>query len=428
MRTWRIVWLALGGLFRTPLRALLTSLGVTIASGALVSMVGFALGIQANAEAPFEQLGLLNNIEVSRRQGGDSKASPTLDDAALQRMETLPRVALAYPEFRAQNVKISYRDQTETSIALGLPREALRFGPVRELLTAGGPFGLASEPEVILGEPLVEDLGFTSPAEAIGKVLTLNTAGLAQDDESTFKFHRQELPVTVVGVYRSPGRGPRFAGRGIILPVELMKDIPGVDFSSAIEALQAGRETGGYQRVIVRVEHPSDLAKVEKNIKEMGFKTHSLLEDLEEMRTFFVFLDVLLASVGTVALVVAGLGIINTLLMSVLERRQEIGIYKAIGASNGDLMVLFLTEASILGLAGGIGGLGLGRLVSWLIQVVINAYVRTQGVQTHLEVFQFPPWLLGATVLFSMIVAVVAGVYPAMRAARVDPIQALRAE
>ena len=176
------------------------------------------------------------------------------------------------------------------------------------------------------------------------------------------------------------------------------------------------------------MEHPTDLAEVGKSIKEMGFKTHTLLEDLEEMRTFFVFLDVLLASVGTVALVVAGLGIINTLLMAVLERRQEIGIYKAIGASNGDLVVLFLTEASILGFAGGIGGLGLGRFVSWLIQIVINAYVRTQGVETHLEVFQFPPWLLGATVLFSMVVAVIAGVYPAMRAARVDPIQALRAK
>ena len=170
-------------------------------------MVGFALGIQANAEAPFEELGLLNNIEVSERQGEDSEDSPPLDDAALERMEALPHVTLAYPEFRAQNMEISCGDQTETSIALGLPREALRFGPVRELLTAGGPFGLDSKPEAILGEPLVEDLGFKSAAEAIGKVVTLNTSGLAQDDESTFKFQRQEVPVTVVGVYKTPGMG-----------------------------------------------------------------------------------------------------------------------------------------------------------------------------------------------------------------------------
>ncbi len=428
MRICRIAWLALGGLFRTPLRALLTCLGVTIASGALVSMVGFALGIQANAEAPFEELGLLNNIEVSPKNGENAETSPPLDDAALQQMETLPHVTLAYPEFRLQNVEISHGEKTETSFALGLPRDALRFGPVRELLTAGGPFGLQFKPEAILDEGLVEDLGFASPAEAIGETITLGTSGLARDDEDTFKFERQELTVTVVGVYKSPGMGPRFAFRSIILPVELMKDIPGVDFSSALEALRAGRKAGEYRRVIVRVEHPSNLTEVEKSIKKMGFKTHTLLEDLEQMRTFFVFLDVLLASVGTVALVVAGLGIINTLLMAVLERRQEIGIYKAIGASNGDLVVLFLTEASILGLVGGVGGLGLGRFVSWLIQVAINTYARSQGVEDHLAMFQFPPWLLAATVLFSIIIAVVAGVYPAMRAAKVDPIQALRAK
>ena len=428
MRTWKMIQLALGGLFRTPLRALLTCLGVAIASGALVSMVAFALGIQAQAEAPFEELDLLNNIDVSPRSDEESHDSPTLDDAALDRMAALPHVTLAYPEFQAVDVEISYAGQTETNAALGLPREASRFGPVRDLLVAGGPFGLKSQPEAILGESLVEALGFASPDQAIGRVVTLNTAGLAQDDASTFKFQRQELRVTVVGVYKFPRMGPRFFGRSIILPVELIKDIPGVGFSSAIEALRAGRDAAGYKRAVVRVRHPGNLAEVEKSVQEMGFKTHTVLSDLEEMRTFFVFLDVLLASVGTVALVVAGLGIINTLLMAVLERRQEIGIYKAIGASHGDLLVLFLTEAGILGLVGGIGGLGLGRAVSWLIQIAINAYARGQGVEDHLTVFEFPLWLSAATVLFSMTVAVIAGVYPALRAASADPIQALRAK
>ena len=139
-------------------------------------------------------------------------------------------------------------------------------------------------------------------------------------------------------------------------------------------------------------------------------------------------MDVLLASVGTVALVVAGLGIINTLLISVLERYQEIGICKAIGASDGDLVVLFLTEAGIIGLLGGVGGLLLGRVVSWLLEMGVNAYARSQGLTAHLDLFAFPLWLLAATVLFAVVISVLAGVYPALRAARVDPIQALRRE
>jgi ABC-type antimicrobial peptide transport system permease subunit len=137
---------------------------------------------------------------------------------------------------------------------------------------------------------------------------------------------------------------------------------------------------------------------------------------------------VLLGCVGTVALVVAALGIVNTLLMSVLERYQEIGIYKAIGASDGDLLVMFLTEASILGFLGGLGGLLLGRVVSWGLGVAVNYYARTQGVEEHLFVFAFPVWLLAGVVVFSILISVLAGVYPAIRAARVDPIRALRAE
>jgi putative ABC transport system permease protein len=132
--------------------------------------------------------------------------------------------------------------------------------------------------------------------------------------------------------------------------------------------------------------------------------------------------------VGTVALVVAGPGIINTLVMSVLERYQEIGIYKAIGASDRDLLVLFLCEAGMIGLLGGLGGLALGSLVSWLLELAVGAYAQSQGVTFHLALFAFPYWLLLGALVFALVVSVLAGVYPAVRAARVDPIRALRSE
>jgi putative ABC transport system permease protein len=285
-------------------------------------------------------------------------------------------------------------------------------------------------PEAILSERLVRNLGFESPEKAIGTTVTLEATGLSPEEAETFRFHRKELKVKVVGVYSMPRMGPRIMGNGVVLPVELMKEIPGIQFAPALASLRAGgAATGaGYQRATVRVRRPSDLASVEQKIKEMGFHTRTLLSELEEMRTFFVFMDVLLASVGTVALVVAALGIVNTLLMSVLERYQEIGIYKAIGASDGDLVVLFLTEAGMIGLLGGLGGLALGGAVSWVLELAVNAYARRQGVTFPLELFAFPAWLLAGTVLFAIVVSIVAGVYPAVRAARVDPIRALRRE
>ncbi len=153
-----------------------------------------------------------------------------------------------------------------------------------------------------------------------------------------------------------------------------------------------------------------------------------MMTQMKEMRTFFVFLKLLLASVGTVALVVAGLGILNTQLMTVMERKPEIGLYKAMGASDGDVRLLFLTEACVVGLCGGLGGLLLAGVVAALIQWGAGIYLSSLGVEGPLVFFRFPLWLLFGAVAYSMLASVVSGLYPAGRAARLDPIQALRGQ
>lgn len=144
------------------------------------------------------------------------------------------------------------------------------------------------------------------------------------------------------------------------------------------------------------------------------------------MRRFFLAIQLLLTAVGGIALAIAALGIVNTLLMAVLERYQEIGLCKAIGASDGDLFVLFLTEAGIIGLLGGLTGIGLGWLMSWGMETLASVYAHRHDIAGRLDLFAFPLGLLAVSLAFSVLVSVVAGIYPALRAARVDPIRALR--
>jgi len=430
MRIWRIALLGLAGLRRTPVRFILTALGVTVASGALVSMVAFALGVQERAEAPFRALGLVDVIQVSPKKGQTPGDAPALDDDALKRMESLPGVAVACPDLRVAGIKITAGEKTETVVALGLPRQVPILGTTQDVFVAGGYFHPNEDRQAILAKRLALDLGFSPVEDAVGATVTLEASGLSGGKPAAFTFERKKLAVTVVGVYEVPDLmfGPMT--RAVLLPVELMKGIPGAQFEHALDGMKAGSDPAraGYRRATVRVWRRADLAPVEAAIQAMGYDTRTLLHLLEEIRTFFIFIDVLLAAVGTVALVVAGLGIVNTLLMCVLERQQEIGIYKAIGASDRDVAVLFLTEAGTIGLIGGLGGIALGRLVSWLLEIGVNAYARSQGVTSYLDVFAFPVWLLGATVLFSAAVSVLAGAYPALRAARVDPIRSLRRE
>lgn len=426
MRALKIAVLALSGLRRTPLRTALTALGVTIASAALVTLVAFALGLQRQVETPFRMLALLNNIQVTAKE--DDASAPPLDDAALVQMAELPGVAAAYPDIRVRGIQLRFGDKTAIGIGLGTPREISLFGVEQDLIVAGRFFRQDDQPEAVLGTQLVGNLGFASPEEALGKTLTVEAVGLASQDAKSFTVERKQLAVTVVGVYRAPPLLPGPARQGILLPVDLMKEVPGARVQSALSALKLGasRAAAGYESATVRVGDPMDIDSIEQQIQAMGYKTRTVLSRLRHMRTFFLTLQVLLASVGTVALVVAALGIINTLLMSVLERYQEIGVYKAIGASDGDIFVLFLTEAAVLGLLGAAGGLLLGWLVSLGIQFGVNVYAQSRGVEEHLAMFAFPAWLLAATVAFTTVLSVAAGVYPALRAARVDPIRALR--
>jgi putative ABC transport system permease protein len=431
MRYWELMWLALGGIRRTPLRVTLTAVGVTIATGALVSMVGFALGVQARVEEPFQKLELLNRIDVSVKKPEEGEPPPpNLDDTALQRIAGLSGVVVAYPEWRLPEVEVRREEHSAKAAADTLPHAAgsLRF--VRDMIVAGRFFRSDDADEVILGSELVTALGFASPAEALGTTLTVEAKGLSPGPDRTFQFGECRLALTVVGVWDPPSGRHGYSNQDILLPLERIRAMPGVQTQSVLERLLSGRKesAGSYPKVVVRVSRPGELFVVKDQLEQMGFRTQTLLATLESMRTAFLVMDFLLTAVGSVALVVAALGIINTLLMAVLERYREIGTYKALGASNGDIRLLFLTEAGLVGLLGGLGGLLLGWVVSMVLELAVNEYARQQGVHQPVVAFAFPWYLLGGAVLFAVVLSVLAGVYPASRAARVDPIRALRGE
>jgi putative ABC transport system permease protein len=440
MRYWQLVCLALGGLRRRPLRVALTAAGVAIATGALVSMVGFALGAQARVEEPFQKMELLNRIDVSARRGlpraaGGGPAisngpAPALDKEALARIAAVPGVTLAYAELRLARVRVLCGDRSQTAAAAGLPRTAVRLRFVREALVAGRFFDPGDRPQAVLGTGLARSLGFPSPEDALGAPLTLEVKGLSPGGARLFRLEERRLTVEVVGVWKPPGGRHGYTADALLLPSDLIEGLPGAQSESALDRLLNGSPATGseYGHVVVRVMRPGDLFGAEDRIRKMGFRTQTLLGEVKEMRTAFLMIDTVLTAVGTVALVVAALGIVNTLLMAVLERTREIGTYKALGASDGDVGVLFLAEAGLVGLLGGAGGLALGRVVSWALEGVVNAIARGKGIDEPIMAFAFPWQLLAGAALFALVVSLLGGIYPAARAARVDPIRALRAE
>ena len=180
----------------------------------------------------------------------------------------------------------------------------------------------------------------------------------------------------------------------------------------------------GYPRVEVRVSDPTQVPAIQEQITKLGFNSFSLNNQVEEIRRVFLIINGALALIGGIALLVASFGIANTMIMSILERTREIGIMKAIGGSDGEIMRIFFFEASLIGLLGGAFGVLAGWGIDRVANFLVNKYMVKQA--THVEFFSIPWYLWGGAILFAVLVSLLAAVYPALRAARVDPIKALR--
>jgi hypothetical protein len=236
----------------------------------------------------------------------------------------------------------------------------------------------------------------------------------------------------IVGVVKSEeGMGlPIYGGSDFYLPLEQAKRLREANVSPMERMGDTLTGRAGYWGAELRVSDPSRIKPVTNKLTDLGFRAFSLTNQLEEIERIFLIINSSLALIGGIALLVASFGISNTMIMSIRERTREIGIMKAIGGSDGEIMRIFFVEASLIGLTGGvlgvIGGWGIDRVANMLA----NRWILRQVGQAvrHIEFFSIPWYLSGGAILFAVLVSLAAAIYPALRAAKVDPIKALRYE
>jgi putative ABC transport system permease protein len=182
-----------------------------------------------------------------------------------------------------------------------------------------------------------------------------------------------------------------------------------------------------YPQVTLELQRITGHAAVKDSVEALGFSAFSYAEQFQEIKRFHVYFYTGLGVVGILALITAALGILNTLVMSVNERRKEIGIIKSLGADEGWLRHLFLVESAVIGAAGSAVGIGLGWIGTRIVSIVIRAIMAREQMPQY-EPFALPVWLVLLALAFGIGVSVLAGTYPAARAARVDPVEVLRGE
>jgi ABC-type antimicrobial peptide transport system permease subunit len=413
-------------------------------------MLSLGIGLQQLASRRLQRSGLFESIVVTSRrnlrsfdreqeQSGPAPAeSPELNEAARLKIANVSGVVEVYPDLRFIT-EVRYEDKPHLTMVAGLPFSSKDSDSFEGM--QGKFFSSSDAHEVIVQKSFA--------AELLGKTIRgadeINVAEVAKpllgkevvmryseressgQDSASFSVISHEMPLTIVGVTDLDPDSMRGSARArVFVPqalIESMRPMQAYDM----------RASGGvtdrpiYSNVVARVSGAGKVDAVEQAIKKLGFNTFSILDATKSMRRFFAILDLFLGIFGSLALTVASIGIINTLVMAILERRREIGIMKAVGASDSDVRGLFFAEAGAMGLLGGICGTILGWIIGRVINFGTNIYLKRQGFPPE-HIWSVPVWLVAGAIGFAFVVSLLSGLYPASRAARLDPVQALRYE
>ncbi|MFZ2052881.1 MAG: FtsX-like permease family protein [Candidatus Aminicenantales bacterium] len=442
--------LAFSNLRKRKLRAFLTAFGVTIGIGALVSMVSFGKGMQKNLTESFRSLDLFNSITVfaedfmSRDRFDPDERPPAvaptgsvqavLDDAAMEKIAVLKGVETVFPEIRFPAI-VRFNEKEEFRLVQVIPAKVASSKAFR--FNAGRGYASDDESSLVLSKSFLRQLGVDDPEAAVGKTVTISSIAFdfsrlnpldlaATMSGEKLPFQMEDYELTVVGVTDSLAfSGPMPIQSDVFIPPAASQRMKKLPFSNIWDIFLAKEGRLGYSALNVRLSSPAFVEPVKREVSAMGFQSFALADQFEEVQRGFLVMNMILAAVGMIAIVVASLGIVNTMVMSILERYSEIGIMKAVGASDRDIRRIFFFESSIIGFVGGVFGLALGWVVSGIINRIVNYFLSRQGVP-FFQYFSFPAWLCLGAIAFSVVVSLAAGIYPAMRAARVDPVRALR--
>lgn len=436
-------------LWKKKLRTFLTTFGVVIGVGSLVCMIAFGKGMQKNVTDTFNELELFNYLGVYQRsenshrtqssedpdtQEETSQQKHILDDDFILELTEAEGVEWAFPEMRFPAM-VRFRDDEEFTLIQVLPARICQAGIIK--LRAGKAYESDDANSLIISDSLLHRLDMKEPETAIGEQIEISTLSvdfslanipniLSFLQGQGLPFSRQNYPFTIVGVTERMGvSGPMLMRSDVLIPHGTAERMKKIQLTSISDLFASTQQSQGYSTIGIRLSSPKYVEPMKKQMEELGFETFSFMDQLQEIKTVFIFIDMFLFAVGMIAITVASLGIINTMVMSILERYKEIGIMKAVGASDRDVKKIFFFEAGTIGFMGGVLGLALGWIVSMLINLIINGFANREGVP-YMNYFSFPWWLCLGAIVFSILVSLIAGIYPTIRAARVDPVVALR--
>lgn len=443
MRPDDLLSIGVNNLIKRKLRTFLTLLGVVIGTAAIVVLVSLSNGMDESFKNQIEQMGSLNNIDVYKPYGGpggpsgNNGAKLKLDDKAMAAFEAIPHVEAVLPIKETYMRVWAGRQVADKSVIGTDPAKLEIFGA--KLLKG---HDLTGQNTVLFGFSADQDFynprrpddrwagGWTEPPGPGEEVpyepklnlltnLILTADYDYPDNRNSSPDQKKPKKFKAKGVGILSRTGNYSIDYGAYVSLKTLRQMIKED-AKLLDNREALRNLDQYDRMIIRVDSIDNTAEIQKQVKSMGYEANSLMDIINEMKKTSQIMKLVLGGIGAVSLLVAAIGIANTMVMSIYERTREIGVMKVIGADLADIRNIFLVESGLIGLSGGI----IGVILSYGVSAIINMIAGAQMGGQQISLIDFKLVIFG--VAFSTAIGLISGYSPARRAMKLSVLNALR--
>lgn len=434
-----IILMGIKNLWRRKLRTFLTVLGVIIGTASIIVMLSLGFGLSQGFEDQIAQWGSLTTINVHESWSdpsmpGSGGEEVKLDDAAVATFKAMPNVSAVSPTFEAYGTIISGRYISSIPIK-GIDPDVMEEFDFE--VGEGRLLNKGDELTILFGSDMIHN--FYNPNSRVYREPKINLMkdrmsltldpNYGWDDPnipSSEKISYKEYDIKVAGILAGDNWEHSY---GVYMPLmEVQKLVKEKEKAENVRPAPGQRNESQYQKIDVKVDNMDNVQDIQDTIKAMGYEAYSLNDQLDSMKEITGVIQLVLGGIGAISLLVAAIGITNTMVMSIYERTREIGIMKVIGASINDIKKLFLFESALIGVLGGILGIGISYILSFVINQFGSAFGDMFGTGAGSKISIIPVWLVFASLGFSALIGIISGYYPAKRAMKLSAIEAIRTE